>query len=155
MEMNTMKTTTESLSNIMDAMFRFGAGVDRNEREMLASALTENVSVDFSPCGVKMRLPFGVVNGSNVLIDFLCGENKTQITSHVITNGRIVDNQSGPAIQVLVDATHISIDDSRRRCRMMNWYDVQALRRDGHFRITRMVIDNIWFEGDPGVLLER
>ena len=145
----------KELPLMMDAMFRFGAGVDRNDRELLASALTNDVTVDFSPCGKKMNLPFGAVSGSRAIIDLLCGEKKTQITSHVVTNGRLVSDKDGPVLQMLVDATHISVANAGKRCRMMIRYDVQVELLNGQYRIEKMLIDSIWFEGDVEVLLDR
>ncbi len=38
---------------------------------------------------------------------------------------------------------------------MMNWYTVQLERSESCWTIHHLSIDNIWFDGDPQVLLGK
>ncbi len=38
---------------------------------------------------------------------------------------------------------------------MMNWYEADLVELEGRWRIGRMAIENIWFEGDPAILMLR
>jgi SnoaL-like domain len=141
------------LLEVMDALYRFGAGVDRNDGALLATAFSDDAVVDFGPCGRKMGLDFPVLTGGEAIVGFLCANAQTQTTSHVITNGRAqVDGDAG-RLRALVDATHLPKDDHSRRCQMMNWYEVDLVKDGNMWRIRRLVISNAWFTGDIQVLL--
>ncbi|WP_428390624.1 nuclear transport factor 2 family protein [Lichenicoccus sp.] len=141
--------------DIVDALYRFGAGVDFGDQALLASVFHDEVVVDFGPCGRKMGLPFPVMNGSETIVGFLAGTSVTQTTTHVITNGRVQVAGETARLQALVDATHIAKGDPSRQCRMMNWYAAELGRHARLWRIRHLVIDNAWFTGDPAVLMER
>ena len=140
---------------VADALLRFGAGVDRCEASLLGSVFTDDARVDFQPCGRKLGLDFPVLHGAEAITGFLAGGAHTQVTSHLVTNTRVqVDGGLGRS-RSLVDATHLVRADLGRRLRMMNWYEVEAVRSEAHWRIRNLMIDNIWFDGDPQILLVR
>lgn len=143
------------LAGVMDAMYRFGAGVDHNEGDLLASAFADDAVVDFRPCGRAMGLNFPVLTGGETIIGFLRGNAGVQTTSHVITNGRAQVEGRAATLRALVDATHLPKSDPSRRCRMMNWYDVELVQDGDLWRIRRLVISNAWFAGDVQVLLGK
>lgn len=140
---------------ITDALLRFGAGVDHNEPDLLASAFSEDVVIDFGPCGRKMGLDFPLLTGHETVVSFLSGNAEKQTTSHVITNGRAHVEGDIARLRALVDATHLPKGDHSRRCQMMNWYEVELVRAGRVWRIRHFVIDNIWFAGDPQVLMGK
>ena len=41
---------------VIDALLRFGAGVDHDDPALLATAFSDGAVVDFSPCGRTMGL---------------------------------------------------------------------------------------------------
>ncbi len=140
---------------VVDAMYRFGAGVDHNDADLLATAFSEDAVVDFSPCGSAMGLDFPVLTGSATIVGFLCGNAENQTTSHVITNGRTRIEGGSAVLRILVDATHLPKGDHSRRCQMMNWYDVELVKEADSWRMRRIVISNAWFTGDVQVLLGK
>ena len=140
---------------VVDALYRFGAGVDTNDRNLLETAFCDDAVVDFSPCGRKMGLDFSLLTGAETIVHFLGASAKTQITSHVITNGRVHLTGDGAKLHALVDATHILRRDDSQRCRMRNWYEAELVEVEDRWRICRLTIDNVWFTGDPQVLLGR
>ena len=140
---------------VADTLLRFGAGVDRGDPSLLASVFTENAVVDFRPCGAKLGLDFPVLEGSAAITGFLAGGARTQVTSHVVTNTRVHVNGLSGLARSLVDATHLVRADLGRRFRMMNWYETEVVRSETHWRIRSLVIDSVWSDGDPQILLVR
>ena len=140
---------------VMDTVYRFGAGVDHNDADLLATAFSDNAVVDFGPCGRAMGLDFPVLTGGGTIVGFLCSNAEKQTTSHVITNGRVRIDEGFAALRVLVDATHLPKHDHSRRCQMMNWYDVDLVKEADAWRMCRVVISNAWFTGDVQVLLGK
>ncbi|MEH2046417.1 nuclear transport factor 2 family protein [Nostoc sp.] len=140
---------------IMDALYRFGTGVDHNDPALIASAFSEDIVVDFGPCGCKIGLKFPLLTGHETVVGFLSANAGSQTTSHVITNGRVHVEGDVARLRTLVDATHLPRGDHSRRCRMMNWYKVELIRDERLWRMRHLVIDNAWFTGDPQVLLGK
>ncbi len=141
--------------DVMDALYRCGAGVDHNDADMLATAFSEDATVDFGPCGRAMGLAFPVLTGGAAIVGLLCGNAEKQTTSHVITNGRARIDRDTAVLRTLVDATHLPKSDHSRRCQMMNWYDVDLVRQADVWRMRRVVISNAWFTGDVQVLVGK
>ena len=140
---------------VVDALYRFGAGVDTNDRNLLETVFSADAVVDFSPCGRKMGLEFSALTGAETIVHFLEASAKTQITSHVITNGRVHLTGDGAKLQALVDATHLLRRDASQRCQMRNWYEAELVEVEHRWRIWRLTIDNVWFTGSPQVLLGK
>ena len=140
---------------VLDALYRFGVGVDTNDSNLLETVFSDDAVVDFSPCGRKMGLDFSVLTGAETIVHFLGASVKTQITSHVITNGRVHLTGDGAKLQALVDATHILREDDSQRCQMRNWYQAELVEVEDQWRIFRLTIDNVWFTGSPQVLLGK
>ncbi len=140
---------------VADTLLRFGAAVDRGDPRLLASVFADDAMVDFRPCGRKLGLNFPVLQGAEAITAFLAGGAHAQATSHVITNTRVqVDGSSGRS-RSLVDATHLVRANPGRRFRMMNWYEAEAVGSETRWRIRGLVIDNLWFDGDPQILTVR
>ncbi len=140
---------------MMDVLYRFGAGADQGNADLLASAFYELAVVDFTPCGRKLGLEFPVLTGKAAIVGFLDAAHQTQQTSHVITNGRAEQVGELGELQVLVEATHLLLAEPARRFRMMNWYSAHLERSGNDWTIRHLSIDNIWFKGDPQVLLGK
>lgn len=149
----TANSPADELPGVMDALYRFGAGLDHNDGDLLATAFSDDAVVDFGPCGQAMGLDFPVLTGGETILGFLRANAGTQTTSHVITNGRAQVNGNAAGLRALVNATHLPKGDHSRRCEMMNWYDVDLVKQAGLWRMRRVVISNAWFTGDVQVLL--
>lgn len=138
-----------------DALLRFAAGTDDGDLAMLESAFAEGAVVDFGACGRAIGLDFEPLEGAATITGLLAGTSKRQVTSHVVSNPRVRVSGDDCHLRALVDATHIVRADRARRFRMMNWYDADLVQIEGQWRIGRMAIANIWFEGDPAILMLR
>lgn len=141
--------------DVVDALYWFGAGVDRHDGALLATAFSDDAVVDFSPCGRKMGLDFPVLTGASSILGFLGATGEHQTTTHVVTNPRVAFDGEVATLQALVDATHRPKHDHSRHCRMMNWYAAELVRPDGLWRMRRPVIESAWFSGDAQVLLGK
>lgn len=137
---------------VVDALYRFGAGVDHRDNALLATAFSDDAVVDITPCGRKMGLEFSVLTGSETIVRFLGATGERQTTTHVITNPRVTIDEDVATLSAWVEATHLIKDDHSRRCRTMNWYAAELVLRTGLWRIRRLVIDGAWFSGDVQLL---
>jgi hypothetical protein len=135
------------LAGAMDALFRFGAGVDHGDADLLATAFSDDAVVDFGPCGRRMGLEFPLPAGRETIVGFLRAKAGTQATTHVVTNGRAHVEGDVARLRALVDATPLPKGDHSRRCRTMNRYDVD-LARDDLWRMSRLVVSSAWLTGD-------
>ena len=147
--------SAEELHSIADALRRFGAGTDDGNAALLASAFSEDAMVDFSPCGRKLGLDFEPLRGREAIVGFLAGGADHQMTSHVIANSRAWLRDGRAKLRALVEATHIPKVDRGQPFRMLNWYDAELGPDPGAWRIEALVVDNIWFDGDPRTILRR
>ena len=148
-------TSADNHLSITDALLRFGAGTDNADTDLLVSAFAPDAVIDFGPCGRKLGLDFEPLQGRDTIVGFLAGTAALQLTSHVVTNSRTHVRGDGASVRALVDATHVVRADRARRFRMMNWYDAELVRHQDAWRIEHLLIDNIWFEGDPHTMLHR
>ena len=138
-----------------DALLRFAAGTDEGDAALLSSAFARDALVDFGPCGDKLGLPFPPLKGRDAIVGFLAGTSVRQITSHVVTNVRAAATTFGARVRALVEATHLKRDDPAQRFRMLDRYTADLSNDGEQWRIERLVIDNLWFEGDPRIMLHR
>lgn len=122
---------------------------------MLASAFAEEAVIDFSPCGRKLGPDLEPLRGRASIVGFLAGTAAHQVTSHVIANVRTRVAEGRATLRALVGAPHVARSDSTRRFRMTNWYDAELGPYQGAWRLTQLLIDNVWFEGDPRTMLHR
>ena len=140
---------------VADTLLRFATGADGGDAQLLASVFADEAVVDFRPCGRKLGLDFPLLQGAEAIVVFLAGGARAQVTSHVVTNTRVQATGGSASSHSLVDATHLVRTDPGRRLRMMNGYAVKAAGSAGLWRIRSLVIDNVWFDGDPQILLVR
>ena len=106
--------SAEYYMTVLDALYRFGEGLDTNNGSLLANSISDDAGIDFSPCGRKMGLEFSVLAGAEAIVRILGASAKTQITSQFITNGSVQLTGKG-------DSTQILRRDESRRCQMRNW----------------------------------
>ena len=56
---------TAERQEVVGAMYHFGAGVDHNDADLLATAFSEDAVVDFGPCGRAMGLDLPMLTGGH------------------------------------------------------------------------------------------
>ena len=103
-EQNPIASADDHLE-VTDALYRFGTGVDHNDPDLLASAFSKDVVVDFGPCCRKMGLEFPLLTGDETVVSFLSANAGAQTTSHIITNGRVHVESDVAKLRALVPPT--------------------------------------------------
>lgn len=152
-------TTTPSVADdaadrlaVVEALYRFAAGIDLRDKALLSSALAENAVSDFRPAAAKAGFEYPVIEGRDVIVSALTTSLNALDTTHSVSNPRVTISGDTARMDVLVEAQHVPRSDPSRHYLMKNRYDVE-LERDGDiWLITRNTVDNIWRSGDPAVL---
>ncbi|MFM0040211.1 nuclear transport factor 2 family protein [Paraburkholderia strydomiana] len=152
-------TMSTSLTNeaadklaVVDALYRFAAGIDLRDRNLLSSSLAENAVSDFRQAAAKAGFDYPVIEGRDVIVEALTVSLATLDTTHSVTNPRVTIAGDTARLDALVEAQHVPRGDHTRHYLMKNRYDVELARKGDVWVITRSTIDNVWRSGDPAVL---
>ena len=137
---------------VVEALYRFAAGVDRRDWDMFASAIAETVVSDFGPASAKAGFHYPVIEGRENLIAALSGSLAPFDTSHSVSNPLVTINGDTARLDALVEAQHVPRNDPSRHYLMKNRYDVELARQGDGWVITRNTVDNIWRSGDVTVM---
>ncbi|MGF6768215.1 hypothetical protein P3T18_000685 [Paraburkholderia sp. GAS199] len=137
---------------VVDALYRFAAGIDLRDASLLASSLAENAVSDFRAAAAKAGFDYPVIEGRDVIVAALTASLASLETTHSVNNPRVTIDGDTARLDALVEAQHVPRNDSSRHYLMKNRYDVELTREDGVWVITRNTVDNIWRSGDPTVL---
>ncbi|MEU3854439.1 nuclear transport factor 2 family protein [Streptomyces sp. NPDC029554] len=143
---------------IADALHRYTAGLDHGDADLLASSLTEDAMVDLTPATSKIGLDFPALKPRDTIVGTLIPAVGPLDTSHVISNIRASVDGDTAHVNCYAMAQHYlphegPKPDRTRHALMMNRYDADLTRDGSTWRISRLTIDNAWFEGDETVLL--
>ncbi|WP_406855252.1 nuclear transport factor 2 family protein [Alsobacter sp. KACC 23698] len=140
-------------AGILDALYRFGAGQDLDDRALFESAFTERSTVDFTGPAKILGTEIPVFEGRQAIADIIVGATSRLATSHTVSNPRILRFDAERAVLwCLVEAQHLPKDDRSRHLLLKNVYTTELVREEGHWVIARMLIENLWAQGDPKVL---
>ena len=145
-------TDTADKLAVVDALYRFAAGIDLRDKSLLSSSLAENAVSDFRLAAAKAGFDYPVIEGRDVIVAALTDSLATLDTTHSVTNPRVTIDGDKAGLDALVDAQHVPRDDHTRHYLMKNRYDVELAREGDIWVITRTTVDNVWRSGDPAVL---
>lgn len=137
---------------VIDALYRFAAGIDFGDQTLLASALAENAISDFRPAAAKAGFEYPVIEGREAIVTALSTSLSKLDTTHSVSNPRVTVDGDKAFLEALVEAQHVPRDDNSRHYLMKNHYKVDLVRQGSDWVIQRTVVDNIWRDGDLGVL---
>ncbi|MCV9961179.1 nuclear transport factor 2 family protein [Pararhizobium sp. BT-229] len=137
---------------VVEALYRFTAGIDLRDNELLSSSLAENAVSDFRPAAAKAGFDYPVMKGREVIVSALTTSLSTLDTTHSVCNPRVTIEGDTARMDVLVEAQHVPRSDPSRHYLMKNRYDVELARNGDVWVITRNTVDNVWRSGDPTVL---
>jgi hypothetical protein len=137
---------------VVDALYRFAAGIDLNDRALLASALAENAISDFRPAAAKAGFEYPVIQGREAIVTALSTSLSKLDTTHSVSNPRVSVDGDKALLEALVEAQHVPRDATSRHYLMKNHYKVDLVRQGSDWVIQRTVVDNIWCDGDLEVL---
>jgi hypothetical protein len=141
---------------IADTLHRFAFGLDHNNADSLASAITEDCHFDFRPASRKLGLDFALLTGRDAILKAVLPLIGPLDTSHTANNLQIEINGDSATLHAYVMSQHFMPREGSRRgsenALLMNRYNCE-LRRDGQkWRFKRITIDNAWAQGDPEIL---
>lgn len=152
-------TMSPSLTNeaadklaVVDTLYRFAAGIDLRDKNLLSSSLAENAVLDFGPAGAKAGFEYPIIEGRDFIVAALTASLATLDTTHSVTNPRVAINGDRARLDALVEAQHVPREDHTRHYLMKNRYAVELARKGEVWVITRNTVDNVWRSGDPAVL---
>jgi hypothetical protein len=136
----------------IDALYRFAAGIDRRDWNMLASALAEDAVSDFGPASAKAGFYYPVIQGRDAIIAALSSSLSQVDTTHSVSNPLVTIDGATAQLDALVEAQHVPINDPVRHYLMKNRYDVELVRQGDGWVIMRNTVDNVWRTGDVTVM---
>ena len=137
---------------VTETLYRFAAGIDLKDRELLASAFTDDAVSDFRLAAAKAGFEYPVLEGRDLIASALSDSLKYIDTTHSVSNPRVSVSGDTARLDALVEAQHVSQNDQSRHYLMKNRYDVELVRDGEVWRIKRVTVDNVWRSGDPAVL---
>jgi septum formation inhibitor-activating ATPase MinD len=137
---------------VIEALFRFAAGVDLHDPALLASAFTLNATSDLRPATRKVGFEYPVMEGRNTIVAGVGGSLASLDTTHTVTNTRVTLSGDEAKLDALVEAYHVTREETPRKFVMKNRYDVDLVRESEMWVIAKMVVDNVWREGDLSVM---
>lgn len=139
-------------NEVIDALYRFGAGQDLYDRALFESAFTADAVLDFSQPGRRLGITLAPFEGRSAIVEAVFGTVAGLDTTHTVTNPRVVLDGDRASLFALVEAQHLPHGDHSRHALLKNIYTVQLARDGDRWAIDRMTIYNVWFDGDPSVL---
>jgi hypothetical protein len=155
--MTTASSITQDAADrlaVVEALYRFAAGIDLRDQALLSSSLAENAVSDFRPAGAKAGFEYPVIEGRDVIVTALSTSLRSVDTTHSVSNPRVTIDGDTARMDVLVEAQHVLRSDPSRFYMMKNRYDVELERSGDVWVITRNTVDNVWRSGDPAVLAD-
>jgi septum formation inhibitor-activating ATPase MinD len=145
------RTTADKIA-VVEALYRFAAGLDLRDGDLLASAFAADAVSDFRPAAAKAGFEFPVLEGREAIVAALTSSLASLDTTHSVSNPRVSVDGDEARLEAIVEAQHLPRRDHSRHYLMKNRYDVELVRRGEAWVIRRVTIDNVWREGDPTVL---
>jgi SnoaL-like domain len=130
---------------IVDALYRLGAGQDLHDRAMFDSAFSAKVMVDFTGPARRLGAIIPVFESRQAIGDTIFGTINNLDTTHTITNPRVIAFDGVRAtLFALVEAQHLPHDDHSRHLLLKNIYTCGLSKQDERWLIDRMQIENVW-----------
>ena len=141
---------------IVDAIYRFGAGMDQRDRALFESAFSPKASLDLSGAARRLGFELPVIQGREAITEVIMAEADRLDTTHTITNPRITSYDGQKArLSALVEAQNLPRGDHSRHLLLKNMYTVDLTKQGVHWTIDHLVVENLWLNGDPEVLFPK
>lgn len=148
----TSSTVTTDKLAVVEALYRYAAGLDLRDMDLLASAFAEDAVADFGPATRKAGHEYPPVTGRDTIAAALSGSLSHLDTTHSVSNPRVTIDGDAAHLEGIVACQHLPREDHSRHVLMTNRYDVDLVRRGDIWVIQHVTVDNSWTEGDPTVL---
>ena len=149
---STVSKELESKYAVIETLYRYAAGIDLKNRELIAFAFTEDAVSDFRPAAAKAGFEYPLLQGKEIIIKALMDSLHPIVTTHSVNNPRVTLEGDKAQLEAIVEAQHVPESDPSRHYMMKNRYDVELQKTDNQWFISRVIVDNVWRTGDPSVL---
>jgi len=137
-------------TEVIDALYRFGLGQDLRDAELFGSAFAADAELDFRPAAKQIGIDSAVMTGRDTIVSTILGLFAGRVdTTHVVTNPRVELTGDTARLTAIVEAQHMLSADHGTHALLTNLYDVDLVRDGDRWVVRRMVIDNVWFTGQP------
>lgn len=136
---------------IVDALLRFAAGQDHDDRDLFLSAFAPDASLDFTQPAHRFGAEVPVMPDRATIAGIL-GTLAPLDTTHTVTNPRVTLEGDRAKLAALVEAQHVTKAEPSRHLLLKNIYEVELSRDGDRWLIRRMVIRTVWHDGDASVL---
>lgn len=146
---------TNDRTEIIDALYRFGAGQDLADKELFMSAWAADAELDFVQPAKRLGVDLPPFKGRDTITASIMGATANLNTTHTVTNPRVEINGDRAKLFALVEAQHLPKGDHSRNLLLKNFYWCQLVREGGVWKISHMRIENVWFKGDQQVLFPK
>jgi hypothetical protein len=153
-----MSRSAEALNDrneVIDALYRFGAGQDLDDSTLFASAFAADAELDFVQPAQRMGIDLPVLQGKESIVSSIMATVSALDTTHTVTNPRVTLHGDRAHLVALVEAQHLPKGDGSRHLLLKNWYDAELVRAGAQWQITRLRITNVWMDGEVDVLFPR
>ncbi|MEU4217418.1 nuclear transport factor 2 family protein [Actinoplanes sp. NPDC026623] len=138
---------------IIDALYRFGLGQDLADRDLFASAFVESAELDFRPAASRWGADVPVMTGRDAIVDTILAMFAGRVdTTHVVTNPRVRIDGDRACLTAIVEAQHLLTADHTVHVLLKNRYDVALVRDRERWAVQRIIIENVWYTGDPAAI---
>ncbi|MFC5475053.1 nuclear transport factor 2 family protein [Paraherbaspirillum soli] len=148
--------TFKDHTEIIDALYRFGAGQDTGDKALFESAFAPNATLDFTGPAARFGVEMPVLKGRDNIVNTIMHAVSGLATTHTVTNPRVALEGSGATLFALVEAQHVPKNDHTSNLLLKNIYTVSLVREQdseqGKWLVQDMKIENVWFQGNPAVL---
>ena len=151
--MKNLQETADKFA-VVEALYRYTAGLDLRDKNLLMSAFTADAVSDFRPAGKKAGFEYPVLESRKVIVEALIGSLNQIDTTHSVSNPRVSIDGDKAVLEALVEAQHLPSNDHSRHYLMKNRYDVELVREGDVWLIQRVTVDNVWLTGDSTVLTD-
>ncbi|AEM85935.1 nuclear transport factor 2 family protein [Streptomyces violaceusniger] len=147
----TLTATADKLA-VVETLYRYAAGLDLRDKDLLASAFADDAVADFGPATRKAGQEYPPINGGETIASALLGSLSHLDTTHSVSNPRVSLDGDTAHLEGIVACQHLPREAHSRHVLMTNRYDVALIRSGEVWVIQRVTVDNAWTEGDPTVL---
>lgn len=151
--MNNCEEERAAVHGIEQALIRFAAGQDLRDVELLATAFSDDAVLDFTHPAAELGVAAEPMIGRTSIVETIFAVTAPLITSHTITNVRIIHLEEATAeAHALIEAMHIDRLKPARRLLLKNSLSISAERIGHRWQIQSLAFRNIWREGEPSLL---
>ncbi|MFE7035075.1 nuclear transport factor 2 family protein [Streptomyces sp. NPDC057621] len=148
----TSPTATEDKFAVVEALYRYAAGLDLRDKDLLASAFADDAVADFGPATKKAGQEYPPIKGGTTIATALLGSLGHLDTTHSLSNPRVSLDGDTAHLEGIMACQHLPRADHSRHVLMTNRYDVELARQGEVWVVQHLTVDNAWTEGDASVL---